>query len=95
MMDHLSHILAPTPLPRAAVTSDPSLVCSTVLIGLTAFLAAPAGSGGGGGGGGGGKQHGDASDHGEEGQGWPAGPTAPCGDSSAGKKTALFVHFLD
>ena len=38
LMDGMVHLLTPTPVRRAAVTADPSPVCSTVLQGLAAWL---------------------------------------------------------
>lgn len=68
VMDNLLHILAPTPLTRAGVAADPSPVCSTLLTGLTAFLSVANG--------------GKPQRSGDREQGWPPGPTAPCGNDA-------------
>eukprot|EP01043_Picozoa_sp_COSAG02_P020451 COSAG02_NODE_1010_length_15227_cov_5.846774_2_plen_565_part_00 len=75
VMDHLLHILAPTPVTRALLNADPSPVCSTLLSGLTIFLSTGDEAADGG----------KLQRPGGDGQvGWPVGPTVPCGHGADG-----------
>eukprot|EP01043_Picozoa_sp_COSAG02_P068914 COSAG02_NODE_11611_length_1690_cov_1.347580_1_plen_482_part_10 len=74
VMDHLLHILAPTPIRRAFLAANPSPVCSTLLSGLTTFLSTTDGIAGG-----------DKAQHpGSGGHGWLVGPTVSCGRNAFG-----------
>lgn len=75
VMDKMLHILAPTPLTRAALAADPVPVCSTLLSGLTTFLSITDATGTISGG----KRHRPS-----DGQTWPAGPQVSCGNDDSG-----------
>ncbi len=75
VMDHLLHILAPTPVTRALLDADPSPVCSTLLAGLVIYLSTADGV----------EDGGKPQRPGEGGQvGWPVGPSVPCGHGADG-----------
>ena len=81
VMDGMVHVLAPTPLRRAAAAADTKPVCSNLLQGLSAWLGAPAASAA--------KPSGPR----QGSAGWPAPTDAPCADAapqcSAAQQAAL------